>query len=47
MYFYRFLLRKVLKILQYLQYIKIYEAMENAGKKVGEKVFPTLVRLQS
>ena len=29
MYFYGFLLRKILEILQYFQYIKIYEAMEN------------------
>ena len=31
MYIYGFLLRKILKILQYFQYIKIYEAMENVG----------------
>ena len=31
MSFYRFLLRKILKILQYFQYIKIYKAMENVG----------------
>ena len=29
MYFYGFLLGKFLEILQYFQYIKIYEAMEN------------------
>ena len=31
MYFYCFLLRKILKILQFFQYTKIYEAMENVG----------------
>ena len=31
MYFYGFLLRKILKILQFFQYTKIYEAMENDG----------------
>ena len=29
MHFYGFLLRKILEILQYFQYIKIYEAIEN------------------
>ena len=31
MYFYGFLLRKILEILQYFQCIKIYEAIENVG----------------
>ena len=31
MYFYRFLLRKILEILQYFQYIKIYKAMDSVG----------------
>ena len=31
MYFYCFLLRKILEILQYFRYIKIYKAMENVG----------------
>ena len=31
MYFYGFLLRKILEILQFFQYTKIYEAMENVG----------------
>ena len=31
MYFYGFLLRKILEILQYFQYTKTYEAMENVG----------------
>ena len=31
MYFYSFLFRKFLEVLQYLQYIKVYEAMENVG----------------
>ena len=31
MYFYGFLLRKILEILQYFQYIKIYEAMKSVG----------------
>ena len=31
MYFYGFLLRKILEILQFFQYTKIYEAMENLG----------------
>ena len=31
MYFYRFLLCKILEILQYFQYIKIYKAIENVG----------------
>ena len=31
MHFYGFLLRKILEILQYFQYIKIYEVMENVG----------------
>ena len=31
MYFYGFLLCKILEILQYFQYIKVYEAMENVG----------------
>ena len=31
MYFHGFLLRKILEILQYFQYIKIYEEMENVG----------------
>ena len=31
MYFYGFLLRKILEILQFFQYAKIHEAMENVG----------------
>ena len=31
MYFYGFLLRKISEILQFFQYTKIYEAMENVG----------------
>ena len=31
MYFYGFLLPKILEILQFFQYTKIYEAMENVN----------------
>ena len=40
MYIYGFLLRKILKVLQYFQYIKIYEAMENVGMALFYRICP-------
>ena len=39
MYFYGLLLRKILEILQYFPYIKIYEAMEFVGIALFYKIF--------
>ena len=48
MYFCGFLLRKILEILQYFQYVKIYKAMENVGIALFYRicVFPAIITMR-